>query len=219
MDIKIRWPKKGDSPFLIKAGDPMSPAWASIRWLSSLNANDSIFSMAFKEAGDKIVKEICRDDDGMPADIYFMPVAYLYRHSLELKLKEIIRLGCDLEFLESDDKLSSVLNAHELHPLWNYARKIIESHWSNDEKNELNAAGRIIQEFHNIDKSGQNLRYSKNRNGNYTLKDMPESVELKHLKDVFEAVFNFLDGCEMGLSEAVDMRNEILSEFSSDHYG
>jgi hypothetical protein len=86
-------------------------------------------------------------------------------------------------------------------------------------KNDLNAAGRIIQEFHNIDKSGQNLRYSKNRNGNYTLKDMPESVELTHLKDVFEAVFNFLDECEMGLSEAVDMRNEILSEFSSDHYG
>ena len=46
---------------------------------------------------------------------------------------------------------------------------------------------------------------------------MPESVELKHFKDVFEAVFNFLDGCEMGLSEAVDMRNEILNEFSFDY--
>jgi hypothetical protein len=175
--------------------------------------------MAFKEAGDKIVKEIRRDDDGMPADIYFMPVAYLYRHSLELKLKEIIRLGCDLELLKSEDKLSSVLKAHELHPLWNYARKIIERHWPNSEKNDLNAAGRIIQEFHKIDKSGQNLRYSKKRTGNYTLKDMPESVELTHLQDVFEAAFNLLDGCEMGLSEAVDMRNEILSEFSSDHYG
>jgi hypothetical protein len=217
MDIKIRWPKKGDNPFL--KGDPMSPAWASIRWLSSLNANDSIFSMAFKEAGDKIVKEIIRDDDCMPADIYFMPVAYLYRHSLELKLKEIIRLGCDLKLLELKDKPSSVLEAHELHPLWNYVRKIIEGYWPDNEKCDLNAAGRIIQEFHNIDRSGQNLRYSKSRNGNYTLRDMPESVELTHLQDVFEAVFNFLDGCEMGLREAVDMSNEILSEFNSDHYG
>lgn len=195
----------------------MSPAWASIRWLLSLDANDSIFSMAFKEAGDKIVREIHRDDDGMPADIYFMPVAYLYRHSLELKLKQIIRLGCDLELLECDKKLSLLLGKHELHPLWNYARKTIEIHWPDDEKDVLDTAGRIIQEFHIIDNSGQELRYAKNRAGENTLRNMPESVDLTHLQDVFEAVLNFLDGCEMGLNEAVDIRNETLSELTPDY--
>lgn len=152
MDIKIRWPKKGDRPFI--PGNPMSPTWASIRWLSALDINDSIFSMAFKEAGDKIVKEIFRDEDGIPADIYFMPVAYLYRHSLELKLKEIIRLGCDLALLEREKKLLSVLKNHSLHPLWNYVRKIIEKHWPNDETSDLDKAWLIIQEFHKIDKDG-----------------------------------------------------------------
>ena len=190
----------------------MSPAWASIRWLSSLDADESVFSMAFKEAGDKIVKEILRDDDGMPADIYFMPVAYLYRHSLEIKLKQIIRLGSDLNLMDYDRKLNSMMGKHQLHPLWNYAREIIENHWLDGEKKDLNAAGKIIQEFHRIDYSGQKFRYSKTRTGNNTLRNMPESVDLTHLQDVFEAVFNFLDGCEMGLNEAVDIRNEVTPD-------
>lgn len=215
MVIKIRWPQKGDNPFF--QGDTMSPGWTSIQWLASLNADDSIFSMAFKEAGDKIVKEIHRDNDGRPADIYFMPITYLYRHSLELKLKHIIRLGCNLELLKCDDNITFLLEHHELHPLWNKARMIIESHWPDIEKRDLNAAGSIVQGFHNIDKSGQNLRYSQNLAGESTLNNMPESVDLAHLQDVFEAVFNFLDGCEMGLDEAVDFRNEMQSEFGPDY--
>ncbi|MDD5723840.1 MAG: hypothetical protein PHY29_08915 [Syntrophales bacterium] len=41
---------------------------------------------------------------------------------------------------------------------------------------------------------------------------MPEFVDLTNLQDVFEGLFNLLDGCEMGLKDAVDMRNELLSE-------
>lgn len=211
MKTKTQLPKRGDSPFF--KGDVMSPSWASVHWLESLDVDDSILSMAFKEAGDKIVKEIHRDYDGTPADIFFMPVTYLYRHSLELKLKYIIKLGCDLDLITCDDNLSNSLRNHELHPLWNYVRKIVESHWPNIEKYDLDKAGSIIQAFHAVDKSGQSLKYSKNLAGKKTLTNMPESVELSHLQTVFDKLFNYLDGCEDGLGNAVEMKNEMLRDF------
>ena len=77
-------------------------------------------------------------------------------------------------------------------------------------KKDINAAGRIIQEFHKIDKSGQNLRYSIDKSGNKTLEYLPKYVQLTHLQDVMDAVFNFLDGCETGLSHELEIRNEMM---------
>ena len=217
MKTKTRSHEQGKNPFF--KGDAMSPSWSSVRWLESLDIDDSIYSMAFKRAGDKIVKEIHNNCDGTPADIFFMPVTYLYRHSLELKLKYIIKLGSDLSIITYNDKLIEDLSKHGLHPLWNYVRKIVETHWPNIEKKDLDEAGGVIQAFHSIDKDGQNLKYSKNKSGKKTLTNMPESVELSHLKDVFEILFNFLDGCEEGLGDAFEMKKEMLRDTETDYYG
>ena len=159
MEEDFRWPKKGDDPFLVKAIEPNSPTWVSLKWLASLKVDDSFFATAFKEAGDKIIKELSRGEDSLEPDKFFMPISYLYRHSLELKIKQLIRLGIKLDLLKQDKKVSSALESHKLHPLWNYARKIVEEYFTGDQKEDLDAAEKIIQEFHKIDKSGQNLRY------------------------------------------------------------
>jgi len=212
-DKDFRWPKKGDSPFLGGIADPNSPTWVNLDWLSQQNIGDSLLAVAFKDAGDKIIKELSRREDYRNPDVFFMPIAYLYRHSLELKMKEIIKLGIRLKLVEKDTKLLCILRKHELHPLWNFARRVIEQYWQHGSKDDLNAAGRIIQEFHKIDRTGQHLRYTEDQNGNKTLNQLPESVQLIHLQDVFEGVFNFLEGCEIGLNEEVRMRSEMMCEY------
>jgi len=216
MDDEFRWPKKGDNPFLVKAVDPDSPTWASLHWLASLRVDDSFFARAFKEAGDKIVGELTRANTFQHADMFFMPIAYLYRHSLELKMKEIVRRGIGLELIPKDEKTSEALEDHNLHQLWNFIKKVVEAHWPDGSKNDIDATGRIVQEFHNIDKSGQSLRYSKDLSGRSTLDKLPKSVQLTHVRDVFEAVFNFFDGCEAGLDHAIEMRNEMLDYYGED---
>jgi len=217
MDIEIRWPKKGDNPFLVTAVEPTSPTWTSLHWLASLDVDDSFFANAFKEAADKIIKELSRGEDPWHPDKFFMPVAYLYRHGLELQLKQLIKMGIKLDFIERDDNVSSALVDHKLYQLWNYVMKIVEHYWPEGPKEDINAAGRIIQEFHNIDKSGQSLRYAEDLSGKKTLNRLPEYVQLTHLKDVMDAVFNFLEGCQSGLYHELEMRSEMLSEFS-DYY-
>lgn len=218
MDEEYRWPMKGDNPFLVKAIDPNSPTWASIHWLSSLNFDDSFFGSAFKEAGDKIIKELSRGEDWQPPDQFFLPIAYLYRHGLELKLKNLIRMGMELNYIESGDNVLTTLKFHNLHQLWNYVRIIIEKSWPEGQKKDINAAGRIIQEFHKIDKSGQNLRYSEDKSGNKTLEKLPKFVQLTHLQDVINAVFNFLDGCEAGLDHELETRNDMKDYYCDNDY-
>ena len=217
MDEEIRWPKKGDNPFLVKFADPKSPTWASLHWLASFNINDSFFAHAFKEAGDKIIKELSRGEEPWHHDTIFMPIAYLYRHGLELKMKHLIKMGIKLGLLERHDKVLSALGSHKLHQLWNYLRKIVEDYWPEGPKEVLDAAGRIILEFHNIDKTGQNLRYSEGSSGKKSLNGFPESVQLTELNDVVNAIFNFLEGCEAGFDHALELRNEMLAEFN-DYY-
>jgi hypothetical protein len=218
VDDEYRWPKRGDNPFLVKAVEPDSPTWAALHWLASLKVDDSFLAGAFKEAGDKIVEELGRANTFQHADMFFMPIAYLYRHSLELKMKEVVRLGIELKLIPEDNKTSETLENHNLHQLWNLVKKAVEAHWPESSKNDIDSAGRIVLEFHNIDKSGQNLRYSKDLLGRSTVDRLPKSVQLTHVRDVLEAVFNFLDGCEAGLDHAIEMRNEMLSYYGDDSF-
>jgi len=206
---EFRWPKKGDNPFKVKDGNRMSPAWISLGWLASMQPSETIYAEAFKRAGDKLVDSLCQPENRMPSDIYFMPITYLYRHSLEIQLKEIIKLGLRLRLIEKDKKVSEALEKHGLHNLWNHARRVIEAFWPrssipDNAKNDVDNTEKIILEFHKIDMTGQSLRYPQDKRGNYSLKGAPEAVELTQIKNVFKAVYNFLGGCGSGLSDAID---------------
>lgn len=205
---EMRWPKRGDNPFMIKEGDRTSPVWVSLEWLASVGADDTIYAEAFKISADKLVSLLSQESNKIPSDMYFMPITYLYRHSLELKLKEIINLGLRLQLIELDDEVSEVLTRHGLIKLWKHARIVIEKYWPDSRKKDVSSAAGIIQSFHNIDKSGQSLRYSKNKSGKSNMKGMPKEAELNQIKDVFDAIYNFLEGCQSGLIEATDYMNE-----------
>jgi len=211
MDEEHRWPRKGDNPFLAGTIDLSSSTWAALHWLASREVDDSFFALAFKEAGDKIVKELNRGEDRERGEKFFLPIAYLYRHCLELKMKTIIRQGIRLQLIEKNKKISDVLRTHNLSQLWNALKKVVQAYWPEGPQEELQAAEQIVEKFHAVDKSGQNLRYGRDKSGESTLHKLPESVELTHLQEVLEAIFNFLDGCQAGLEYEIDMRSEMLS--------
>jgi|WetSurMetagenome_2_1015567.scaffolds.fasta_scaffold00264_6 hypothetical protein len=214
MENDIRWPKKGDNPFSSKHAQYRSPTWCSLNWLSNFNLDDSYYADAFKKAADKIISELERGENYEHADPMFIPIAYLYRHSLELKIKSVIRKGIDLKIVSLErDKITELLESHSLHKIWNTFKTIVMTHWPEGNMDELNATENVIIDFHNVDKSGQHLRYSKDKKGNKTSTTLPDSVELTNLKDTFDGVYNLLDGCDMEFNHCIDMRNEMYSEY------
>lgn len=208
----IKWPKKTDNPFFVKAVDSRSPTWASIQWLDSLNVDDSFLAETFKEAADKIIIELSRGESFGHPDKFFIPIAYMYRHCLELKLKQIIRLGICLDLIKKS-KVQDSLHEHDLYKLWYHAKSTIVAFWPDGPKDELDATESIILKFHYIDKSGQSLRYTRDKNGKKSLGKFPASVDLFHFKNVFEGLFNLLDGCEMGLEDARDTQRQMFQDY------
>jgi len=213
MDNEYRWPKKGDDPFLIKPTSRLSPTWASLHWMENMRVNDSLLASAFKECGDKIIDELDKTNNRRHADIYFFPIGYLYRHALELKMKQIIRLALNMDLLKENKKIREVLDGHALYPLWNYVKRSAKKFWPDSTGHELETVERVIQALHNMDKTGQRLRYTKSTDGKSTFSSLPESVDLLQFRDVFAGVFNLLDGCEEGFSEAFQAMCEMAQDY------
>ena len=123
----------------------------------------------------------------------FMPVCYLYRHSLELILKGLFELLIECDFYNNTNT-EEVFGRHNIIDIWKIIKPILIDHWSDSDPKPLNNVESLITDFHRIDKSGQALRYSKFKNGKYVRKKFPEFVNLELLKDAFDEIHSFFSG-------------------------
>lgn len=189
--MDFNWPKKGDRAFRqsisFSSGDR-----AEIE--AFMMPSEGVYLVGFQRAADMIVAS-AQTSDLNPDDLVF-PVAYLYRHHLELMLKELVRLGIRLGAL---DRCADILGGHNLHKLWNKAKQLILQVWPDSPGDDVQAVEQVILEFHNLDPSGQAFRYARDKHGGPYLADVPERVGLANLKSVVDAVSAFLDASYAGI--------------------
>ena len=194
---EFSWPKKGDKLF---SGDGKGKCFhlGSIWW------HDPGFSRGFKEAADMMIESYEARRTRPYRDELFFPVAYLYRHCLELKLKEIIRIGVELRVL-SRKEVEEAMDNHNLAKLWTRAKKPIEDCWPKGEKTPLKAVEAVINEFHQADRTGQAFRYQTDKDGSlHRHPDLPEHISITNLKQTMDAAYTFLNACYDGLFESYD---------------
>ncbi|NQT02628.1 MAG: hypothetical protein HQ580_11435 [Planctomycetes bacterium] len=207
-DSEIPWPGKGDKAF---KDVPFSPTGASPHWLSDFSdmyGGDYQWAIVegFKEAADKVVDSHAATKERM--DVFFFPVVYLYRHAIELSLKGLVNDGIYLQILEDNQNIQKVLASHNLHSLWSKVRLVLKEMWPDGDDEDVDAVEKIILEFHQADKSGQRLRYSKDKQGKPHTDTLPYRVDLMELKRTMDGLFQFLGGCSAGLDDAKDWAND-----------
>ena len=146
------------------------------------------YVVGFQRAADIIV-DGTQGDDLNPDDLFF-PIAHLYRHHLELLLKELVRLGVRLRSLKDCDK---ILGEHNLHRLWNKAKQLIKEVSADSLNTDLTAVEQVVFEFHKLDPTGQAFRYHRDKKGTPHLKDALKIVDLGNLKATVDTVSSWLD--------------------------
>lgn len=160
-----------------------------------------VHASAFKLAGDRAIdghEKATKPDLG---DRLLFPILYLYRHCIELKLKELVYTGLRTDYFEYETVEAAWCN-HELLPLWVHVRKMLGD--GGFSKVKIQVAEGLINKFHEIDKSGQSLRYDRQK-GSFTplkYKGIPKSFSAAHLKKTMNKLFNFLDGADGGYLDA-----------------
>ena len=197
-ETSIPWPGKNDRAF---AEGVYGPTQVCLDWFQHCDIDWAI-AEGFKEAADKVVDDLASGKNLEHPDKFFFPVAYLYRHSLELYLKGLVWDGMELGILEKDDKIRDLLGSHNLNTLWHRGRFVLEEVWPDGDPADLAAVERIILQFHRLDKSGSTFRYSKDKKGESYSERFPQRVDLERLRKVAEGLFSFLNGCRHGLGEA-----------------
>jgi hypothetical protein len=146
-----------------------------------------------------LVRDLERDEShleetGTRVNYLVFPILFLFRHFLELRLKEIIERGkCLL------DDPSKWERNHNLIYLWGEARKILSSVYPEDSVNDLECAELLIHQVASVDSDSFAFRYPTTKSG----EDFDlgyESISIKQFSKGIVEVGTFLGSATFGIS-------------------
>ena len=188
--LKNPWPADGDK--LFAAGSD----WRNNACLGFVRDKWDLYATGYKDAADIIVDRLVETGEG--ADLLVYPVAFLYRHYLELRLKELIIHGQELLDVSKDFR-----HIHRIDVLWSSCRDLLQQIYPGSPRTELDAVEACIAELCLIDRQSISFRYPATKDGNQTLPSV-EHINLRHLRDVMSGIASLLDGASMGVSAYLD---------------
>jgi hypothetical protein len=199
-DFDLPWPQEGDELFL--AGQD----WWHNACLNYLSDDWELYVNGYKQAADALVEHVkqTRGDQ----DTLVFPIVFLYRQYLELRLKQLIRDGCQLF-----DQSASFPKKHELDRLWAECRPILSKLESPVPTSDLEAVDEAIAQFCAVDPTSQAFRYPTDKEENPSLPADLRYINLRNLAEVMERIGSFFDAAAMVISVYLEQKREIEREY------
>lgn len=142
-------------------------------------------------------------------DYLVFPMAFLWRHHIELALKDVIAKGRRLA-----GQPWGFPAGHSLTKLWNEAHAHIIQCGDPNAPELVNVEANL-REFEQVDPGADGFRYPFNRDRDArSLHAAPDHVNLRVLHEAMEALANFFDGVRSELSARLDYVSEMEAEFA-----
>ena len=189
-EFDIRYPQLGDH--LIEQGGDAKTLfgdWIKGKWDSYANA--------YKAAADALVDKV---EGHAPEDVLVLPIVFMYRHHVELKLKYIIS-GLDLL---SNTRMQNFIT-HNIVRLWDYVEAHLDCiRGGTFDADMMNSLEQLINELSTLDPNSFRFRYSHDRDFNEN--DIPRSINLTHFKEAMGILSNGLSLIESGIDYEKDSR-------------
>jgi hypothetical protein len=167
----IPWPTPGQT--LLGPADHWSMN-ACVDWA---RGNITVMIDGYEEAA-KLLYRAVENRQSLGPDALFFPIAYLWRHVVELRLKQIIWLG-----LWMHGEKPKIRDHHKLKDLWNEAKHyLVEVDDNGAQAEGFKGAGEMIIELDEVDPEGAGFRYPVATDGKTKLLDkVPKLVNLEQL--------------------------------------
>lgn len=201
----LTWPEKGD--LLFTAGDD----WWHNACLNYVPDDWGLYVIGYKMAADALVEKV--KETHRNQDVLVFPIVFLYRQYLELRLKQLIRLGSELL-----DEALDFPKGHKLDTLWNSCRPIFVKLESRTSQQDLEAITEAIDQFCAIDPTSEAFRYPITRKGDKTIPSDVRHINLRQLLEIMEKVANFFDSVATMFSVWMDHKHDMERELR-DNYG
>jgi hypothetical protein len=168
------------------------------------------YKSGFRKAALKLAEEVCARP--IDQDLMIYPIVYLYRHHVELVLKDIFRHGAALLDHVPTAEEEKALGRHDLIPLWDMVRPQLSPICNLEGEAELPAEDiegvtSYVQQIWQRDPDGQRFRYAtiKQKKPNAPKgtiehrRSLDEDLTLVNIRLFaihLEKLANYLDGLE-----------------------
>lgn len=205
MSQNIPWPCKGDVLF------EQTEDWWYNAFIGGVWNRWPVYAAGYKQGADVLVQHVIETRSSRESLV--CPIVFLYRHSFEIALKHLILLGRRIMGREGKhipntpvsqkEFLKKLFHEHSLSRLWEKCRPVIEHVFPNDSRKDEDAVGGILKQFDDKDPLGQVFRYPADTQGKPFFSDT-EQINVSHLADVANRVWNFLDSCWDGFDNSYE---------------
>jgi hypothetical protein len=142
-------------------------------------------------------------------DEAFWPAVFLYRHAIELLLKEIVRRGSNLKGLQANE---TMLGKHALAPLWEEVKNVLKFPQIGHTHDEIDE---VISDIQVLDPRGDAFRYYTSKTGEQHLAKLPKGTSLAHFAEKASKCVSLLEGMLTPILEAESIAAEMRAEYSN----
>jgi hypothetical protein len=174
--------------------------WWNNACLNFLSEGWTLYSFAYKEAGDIIAKHVISERSLQDALVY--PLLFLYRQYLELEMKDLIQQTRRL--LDINEPFPK---SHRIDELWAICRKLIGEVSPGDDGEALKEVGRLIEEFTQVDPLSMAFRYPEDKDGNPSLPGM-SYINLRNVSEVINKISVLLEGAGTMVREYLSYKRD-----------
>lgn len=190
-------------PRLAFGSEPTGQFNAQLQWALAGDHARYGYKEGYRRAAIGLLRQVV--EDHLSPDLAVFPLAFLWRHHIELALKDIIIDGREL----AEESFPHPAG-HGLVKLWSLTRPYVEA-CGDPNAPELANVEASIHEFEKIDPQADGFRYPRGRDGvQQNLTGAPKEVNLELLHDAMLAVSNFLDAVQMEQATRLDSRSDAL---------
>jgi len=163
------------------------------------DARWSVYATGYRDAADIVANWV--QTGGRHQDFLVYPIIYLYRHYLELRIKQLIFEARDLK----EDRDPSTPDTHDIAKLWNVCRTLLEGEplsYRMGRDAGMADVELVVSEMKTHDPDSSAFRYPYGKPKRKTQKRTPllaglKEVNLVSLGELMESAGDFLDGVEM----------------------
>ena len=156
------------------------------------------YQKGYRRAAEAVVASTT-DDRPQDLDELIYPVVFLYRHLLELDLKELVAYGSD------------TIETHDLAGLWRSARSILERE-VNIPAERIDAVASRIMELHDLDARATAFRYAYKREELGGGRSVSGRVNLKVFAQRAQSLCDTLEAWDIAIYEHRQSQAEMEDE-------
>lgn len=212
MDDAYVPPRKGDRLFRDDLPDGYCNACLNSTW----GDDDHGYTEGYRRGARLLVEHVVEHQCNQDYLVY--PIIFLYRHHIELALKNIIRRVPYLLDRQLTLPEESNLKKHQLDLLWQDLRPMINTvgataGWGPFDPTELEGIDEHITQLSDMDPDSYAFRYTRSKKGAPTLPPDVKLINLRHFAEMIERLAGALEGLDTATSYLEDAKSELEAEW------